>query len=129
MELDKFHVHEFRSGMVSHRVTISSVFPAVACDLESAPDPARGEDDRFRLKDVETAFLAFVGKGTDHSVAVLEQPEDSEFHEHVHTLMDAVILQGADHFESGPITDVGQSRVSMSAEVSLQDASVSCAIE
>ena len=43
--------------------------------------------------------------------------------------MNAVILQRADHFQSGAIADVRQARIFVSAEISLQNAAVLRAIE
>ena len=39
-------------------------------------------------------------------------------------MVDAVILQGADHLQPGPVTDVSEPRIAVAAEVSLQDAAV-----
>ena len=38
--------------------------------------------------------------------------------------MDPVILQGADHLETGPVPHVGQPRIAVAAEVPLQDSPV-----
>ena len=48
---------------------------------------------------------------------------------HVHALVNAVILQRADHLQAGAIADVRQPRIAMAAEVALQDAAVFRAIE
>ena len=45
------------------------------------------------------------------------------------SLMDAVILQSANHFQSGAIADMRQARIFVAAEISLQNAPVFCAIE
>ena len=50
-------------------------------------------------------------------------------HVHVDSLMDAVVLQCADHFEAGAIADVREARIFVAAEISLQNAAVLCAIE
>ena len=47
----------------------------------------------------------------------------------VDALMNAVILQSADHFETGPVAHVRQPRITMPAEVALQDPAVLGAIE
>ena len=47
----------------------------------------------------------------------------------IDALMNAVILQSADHFESGAIADVSQTRIAMAAEVALQNPPVFGAIE
>ena len=43
--------------------------------------------------------------------------------------MDAVVLQGADHFQAGAVADVGQARILVAAEVALQDPAILGAIE
>ena len=47
----------------------------------------------------------------------------------VDALMDPVILQRADHLETRAIANVSQSRITMAAEVSLEDSSILRAIE
>ena len=44
-------------------------------------------------------------------------------------LMDAVILERADHLEAGAIADVREARIAVAAEVALQDAAVFGAVE
>ena len=44
-------------------------------------------------------------------------------------LMDAVILQRADHFQAGAVADVGQARITMAAEIALQNPAVLGAVE
>ena len=51
------------------------------------------------------------------------------FHVDVDALVDAVVLQGADHLQAGAVADVGQPRVAVAAEVALQDAAVLGAVE
>ena len=51
------------------------------------------------------------------------------FHVHVDALMDAVILQRADHLEAGAIADVREPRIAVAAEVALEDAAVGRAVE
>ena len=43
--------------------------------------------------------------------------------------MDAVVLERADHFQPGAVADVGEARVTVAAEVALQDAAVLGAVE
>ena len=48
---------------------------------------------------------------------------------HVDALMDAVILQRADHLEAGAVADVGEARIAVAAEVALEDPAVRRPIE
>src|SRR6185503_4706584 len=92
-------------------------------------DAARGEDDRFCLKQTKTAALAVVGKSAGDAVTVLEEGDDRDLHEDVDALMDAVILQRANQLEAGAVADVRQTRIPVAAEVALQNAAVGGAIE
>ena len=129
MELDELHVEQIGAGIVGQRVTVARVLPAVARDLERAPDAARCEHNRLGPKELETTALAVVRKGASDSVAVLQQPNHRALHVHVDTLMDPVILKRPDQFETGPIADVRQARIAMAAEVALEDLAVLRAIE
>ena len=50
-------------------------------------------------------------------------------HVDLDALVDAVVLQRADHLEAGAVADVGEARVAVAAEVALQDAAVLRAVE
>ena len=50
-------------------------------------------------------------------------------HVHFDALMNAVILQRADHFETRAVADVREARIAMAAEVALQNLAVFGAIE
>ena len=55
--------------------------------------------------------------------------EDGALHVDFHAAVDAVVLQGADHFEAGAVADVGEARIAVAAEVALEDAAVFGAVE
>ena len=73
----------------------------------------------LRLEDMEPTELALVAEGADHPLTVLEQRDHGDFHVEFDPLVDGVILQGADHLETGAVADVRQARVAMAAEVAL----------
>ena len=129
MELDELHVHQLGPGVVGQRVAVAGVFPAVAGDLVRLADAAGGQHHRLGLEDDEAAALAVVAERPGDAVAVLEQADDGAFHVDVDALVDAVVLQGADHLQAGAVADVGQARVAVAAEVALQDAAVLGAVE
>ena len=112
------------AGVVGERVAVAGVLPAVAGDLVRLADAAGRQHDRLGLEDDEAAALAVVGERAGDAVAVLEQADDGAFHVDVDALVDAVILQGADHLQAGAVADVGQARILVAAEVALQDAAV-----
>ena len=80
-------------------------------------------------KQLEAPALALVAERADDAVAVLQQRDDRALHVHVDALVDAVILQRADHLEAGAVADVGQARIAVAAEVALEDAAVLRAVE
>ena len=129
MELDELHVDQLGAGVVGERVAVAGVFPAVARDLVGAADAAGRQHDRLRAEHLEAAALALVAERAGDAVAVLEQRDDRALHVHVDALMDAVILQRADHLEAGAVADVGEPRIAVAAEVALEDAAVLGAIE
>ncbi len=83
----------------------------------------------LRLEDLEATALALVGEHAGDAIAVLEQRDHGVLHVHVDALMDAVILQGADHLEAGAIADVREARIAVPAEIALENAAVGRAIE
>ena len=129
MELDELHVLQFGAGAIGQRKAIAGVFPAVAGDLEGAPDSAGGQHHGLRLPQMEVALLAVVSAGAGDAARVHQQAEHGALHVDLHAAVNAVILQGADHLQAGAIADVGQARISMAAEVSLQNPAVLGAVE
>jgi hypothetical protein len=129
MELDELHVHQVGAGVIRHRLAVAGVFPTVAGDLVGASDAAGRDHHRFGAKQMEQAALPIVGEGSRNPGAILDQADDGELHEDVDALVDAVVLQGANHLQAGAVADVGQAGVAMAAEVALQDAAVVGAVE
>ena len=78
-------------------------------------------DDGLGLENLETSALAVVTKRADDAVAVLEQRDDRVFHVDRDALMDAVILQRADHLQARAVADVGEARITMAAEIALEN--------
>lgn len=129
VKLDELHVEEFGAGAVGEGVAVTGVFPTVAGDFEGTADAAGGEDDGLGGPEDEVAFFAVVAEGAGDAAAVDEEAEDGTLHVHIHAAVDAVILEGADHFEAGAIADVGEAGVAVAAEVALEDFAVVGAIE
>ena len=73
MKLDKFHVDQLRAGVISERVSVTGVLPAVARDFVSAPNSASGKNDGFSAEDFEAAAFTLVTKRSDHAFAFLQQ--------------------------------------------------------
>ena len=129
VELDELHVDQLGPGLIGERVAVAGVFPAVARDFVGAADAAGREHDGLRAKHLEPPALALVPEGPDDTIAVLQQPGDRALHVHVDALMNAVILERADHLEPRAIADVREPRIAVAAEVPLKDPSILRAIE
>ena len=129
MELNELHIQQSGAGVIRQGVAVAGVLPRIAGDLKRPSDAAGGQDDRFRMKQFEAAPFAIVGESSDAAVAILQQRQDGGFHVEIDTLMDAVILKSADHFEAGSIAHVRQTRIAMPSEVALQDLAVLGAVE
>ena len=78
---------------------------------------------------MKSSALTVVSERTCDAFAVFQQSDDCVFHEYVEPEMDSVVLQGTDHLETCTVTDMRQSRISMTAEITLENAPIGCAIE
>src|SRR4051794_23552923 len=107
---------------------VTGAIPAVAGDLVGLADSTGREHDCFRLENLETPALAIVAEGADDSFAFLDQGDDANLHVDIDALVNSVVLQRPDHFQTRAIADVGQPRILMSAEVSLENAAIPGAI-
>ena len=124
MELGELHVHQLGAGLVGHTEAVAAVLPGVGGDAPGLAGATGGEDDRFGAEQHEAAGLAPVGHHAGGPLAILHDVERGAFHVHRDPLVDAVILQGADHLEAGAIADVSQSGVAVSPKVALADQTV-----
>src|SRR5690606_30444053 len=70
MELNEFHIYQFRSGIKRKRVAVARAFPTVRRDLVSAADPAGCENNGLCLENTKTAVFAFVCETADDAFAV-----------------------------------------------------------
>ena len=122
MELDELHVHQLGAGTVGERLPVASVFPTVRRDLECPANAASSNHHRLRIPYHEVAAFTIVAERPAHAPGVHHQREHRAFHVDFHALMNAVVLQRANHFQAGAVTDVRQARITMAAEVALQNA-------
>src|SRR5205823_12685104 len=104
-----------------HRDPVTGVLPRVRCDSPRFAHAARREYDGFRAERDELPALAPVADRAGHALAVGEQVAERALHEDVDPLSDGRALQRADPLQSGAVTHVREPRVSMPAEVALQD--------
>src|SRR5262249_10996583 len=129
MELDELHVDQLGPGVVGQGVAIAGVFPAIARDLVCAANPACGQNDGLGPKNHEPAAFPVIGERTCNALAVLEQAQDGAFGVDLDAPMNAVVLECADHLQSGAVADVSQTRVFVTAEIALKNAAVLGAVE
>src|SRR4029079_610194 len=118
-----------RAGAIRKADPVSSPFPTVAGYLVGAARPARRQDDRLGRKKMKAAALAIVSDDSGGLTAVEHQLDDGMFHVHRRAKVNGVILECPNQLESGPVADVRQPWVTMTAEVTLVDASVRRTIE
>ena len=121
MKLHELHVHQFRAGVIRERLAVAGVFPGIASDFVGAPDAAGGKHNGLCLENFETPALAVVAKRADDAVAILEQRDHRVFHVDVDALMDAVVLKRANQFQTGAVADVGEARITVAAEIALEN--------
>ena len=110
-------------------MAVAGAFPRIAGDLERPAEAAGTNDNRLRLEDLEAAALAIVAERARDPRAVLEERDDGPFHVDGDALVNAMVLQRADHFEAGAVADVGEARITMAAEIALRNLAVLGAVE
>ena len=129
MELDELHVLERRARLVGKGVAVAGVLPAVAGDRVGPTDPSGGQHDRLGPKEPEPAPLAVVRQRSGCAAILGEDAEDGALHVHVDALVDAVVLEGADHLQAGPISHVSQAGILVTPEVALENPAIGGPVE
>src|SRR5581483_6041962 len=119
MKLHVFHVDQRRAGVISERMSVASAIPAIAGNFVCFANPAGRKHDCFGAENSKMPAFAIVTKRPDNSLTILQQCDDADFHVHVDSLMDAVILQGSDHLQTGAVAHVREPGIFMAAEISL----------
>src|ERR671927_1440052 len=110
--------------MIRQRVSVTGAIPTVAGDFVRFAYSTSGEHDCFRAKNLKLSALAVVPECSNHSRSIFEQSDDANFHVHIDSAMDPMVLQCPDHFEAGAIAHMRQPRVFVPAKVSLKNASI-----
>ena len=129
VKLKELHVDQFRSGFVGQRGPVAGVLPRVRRHLPRFAIATCGQHDGLGAEDDEASGLAPVGERAADSIAIFEQADDRALHEDLDSLMDAAILQRADHLQTGAVADVRQAFPGMAAERALKNPAVCGAIE
>ena len=93
-------------------------------------DPAGGHHHRLGREHHELARRPPVADDPgDDAVGVVEEAQHLDLHEHLDAVSHRLLLERADHFEPGPVADVGQPGEPVAAEIALEDQPVLGAIE
>src|SRR6266496_6775970 len=108
---------------------VAGAIPTVARNLVGFAKSAGGENNCFGAKNFEPTAFAIVSEGADDAVAIFQQRYDANLHVNLDSLMHAMILQRANHFQTGAIPNVRQTRIFVSAKIALKNATIFCAIE
>src|SRR5438445_3801562 len=87
------------------------------------------EYDRLGAKDDEASGLTPIRDCACDAIAISEQTDDGALHEDVDALMDAALLQRANHLEPGAIADVREALPGVTTEGALKNSAVSRAVE
>ena len=110
-------------------MTLTGVLPRARADLPAARNAPRRQYHRLGLEYVQRSVVTVVCETSGDAPVGLEQPAHSELHEHVHTHVDTLLLQGTNQLEARGIADVGQPRVGVAAEVALAGQSLRRPVE
>ena len=129
MELHELHVDQRSARLIRQHLAVGAVLPTVAGDGKGPADATRRQDNRLGAEHFKLTILPVIGKRTDAAIPILQQSEDGVLHVKFDALVDAVILQRADHFQTRAIAHMRQARVAMPSEVSLQNTAVLGAVE
>src|SRR5689334_18753126 len=98
MELHKFHIDELSAGVICKRMTIPGIFPTVTSDLKSATYSTCCKYHCLCPKYNEPATFTIITKCACNALLILQQTNHRAFHMHFHSLVNAMILQRANHF-------------------------------
>src|SRR5260221_4925659 len=124
MNLDEFHFNEFCAGMVGEQNTASCAVQVVHGYSVVPSNPAGRNDDGLRHEYFEKSFFPVVAKSANHLFSIFQQADNGVFLINIDTLMDSVILKRSDHFQTGAVTYVRESRILMPTKISLENSSV-----
>src|SRR5437762_12445134 len=99
---------------------IAGIFPTVAGDSKSASNASGRKHDRLCFEQFKAASLALVGKSANDSFPFFEEREHRAFHVDVNPSVNSMVLQGADHLQASAISYMSQTRISVTAEITLK---------
>src|SRR5213594_3518471 len=129
MELNEFHIHQLRPRFISKGHPVAGVFPRIGSDAPRLPNSAGGDNNRLRFENDEAAVLAPIRKSAGDTAVIRQEPGARAFHVNVDALLDAAILQRANHFEAGAVAHMAEALEGVPAKSSLKDVATFGAVE
>src|ERR1019366_4561143 len=103
MKLDELHIEQIRPGVECERVAVTGVFPTVTGDFVGAANPAGCQHYCLRVEQLEASPFAIISESANAPISILQQREDGGLHVKIDSLMDSMVLQGADHLQSSAV--------------------------
>src|SRR5262245_11650729 len=110
-------------------MAVPSIFPAIAVDLVGSADPTGCQHNGCCSEQPEPATLAIITERARDPLAILEQGDDGVFPVDLASLVDAMVLQRADHCQARAVAHVGKSRVAVAPKIPLQYPAITGAVE
>ena len=90
---------------------------------------AGGEDYGLAFEENKLAALAPITESAADAPAVRQEPLEVTLHVDIEPLVDRVLLERANHFQSGAVAHVGEARITVAAEIALENQSFLGAVE
>ena len=130
VELDALHVDQLGAGPEGHGVAVAGALPRVRRELPRLSGAAGGEDHGLRGEGHELSGGTPVRDASgDSTVAVVHELQHLALHEDVGVHRHDLLLERADQLEAGAVAHVGESRVTVTTEVALEDLAFRGAVE
>jgi hypothetical protein len=110
-------------------MAVPRVLPTIAGNFVGSTDAARRQYHGFGTKQMKPPAVAIISKRTRDAISIFQQRDDRMFHENIQAQVYSMVLKCADHLQSGAIANVREARITMPAEIPLEDPPVAGAIK
>src|ERR1041385_6002378 len=115
MKLNKLHIEQLSSGVISKRHAVTGVLPGVRRDAIGLANAACSHHNRFRFQHHKAALLAPITERAYNTLAIGKQADDSALHEDVKAHLHAAVLKRADHLQASAVAYMAEPFESMAA--------------
>src|ERR1041385_5807249 len=99
MKLNKLHIEQLSSGVISKRHAVTCVLPGVRRDAIGLAITARRHHYGFRFQHDKAPLFTPVSECAHNALTVSQQADDSALHEDVKAHLHATVLKRADHLQ------------------------------